>query len=204
MPAQKSVPMPDSFIRTARRAQLIECAIDTIADLGVDQASMVQIAARANVSRGVATYHFTNRDELVDAVIEEVYATGEKQVKPGVVAAPTPRDALLAFVAGSVDFYAAFPKHMAALVEITHAARRSPTRARRRRARHIREMSDVAALLRAGQDAGQFRAFDCEIVATMIRAMLDSAAQAVAQDGATEALRAEMVSAADALTRSAR
>ena len=180
---------------------MVGCAIDVIAEAGLAGASVARIAARAKVSRGVVTYHFQDKDDLVDAVVEEVYRVAQRELGPRVAAAPTPRDALLEFVAGSVEFYAAYPHHMAALVEIYAAARRSATRSRAARPRHTRELADVQELLRRGQSDGQFRRFDVPVTANVIRSMLDSAVAAVGDGADVAALRSELVAAADALTR---
>ena len=45
-----------SFIEAARRAQLIESAIETIATLGYVHASLAQVAKRAGISKSVITY----------------------------------------------------------------------------------------------------------------------------------------------------
>lgn len=58
-----------SFIEAARRAQIIECAIETIAMLGYAQASLAQIAKRAGISKSVITYHFTGEEELIEQVV---------------------------------------------------------------------------------------------------------------------------------------
>ncbi|MGA9830159.1 MAG: TetR family transcriptional regulator, partial [Trebonia sp.] len=42
-----------TFIETARRAQIMAAAIDTIAELGFGQASLARIAERAGTSKGV-------------------------------------------------------------------------------------------------------------------------------------------------------
>ena len=83
-----------SFIETARRAQIIECAIDAIAELGFAQASLAQIAKRAGVSTGVILYYFAGKDELIRAVGAHVFATGADLISPPVNAQPTARAAL--------------------------------------------------------------------------------------------------------------
>ncbi|WP_338106680.1 TetR/AcrR family transcriptional regulator [Psychrobacillus psychrodurans] len=55
-----------SFIEKARRNQIVECAIETIAEIGYAQASLGQIAKRAKISKGVISYHFANKEELLD------------------------------------------------------------------------------------------------------------------------------------------
>ena len=41
-----------------RRDQLVDCAIDAIAQLGFPRTSVADVARRAGVSRGVVTSHF--------------------------------------------------------------------------------------------------------------------------------------------------
>ena len=74
-----------------------------IATGGLEAASTVRIARRAGVSRGVLTQHFTDREDLIDAVVAEVYELGRDLVGPPVEAAATPRAAVLAFAGASVD-----------------------------------------------------------------------------------------------------
>lgn len=52
-----------SFIEAARRAQIVESAIETIAEAGYARASMAQIAPRAGISKGVTTSR-TNTNSL--------------------------------------------------------------------------------------------------------------------------------------------
>lgn len=42
-----------SFIEKTRKAQIVECAIETITEVGYAQASLGQIAKRAKISKGV-------------------------------------------------------------------------------------------------------------------------------------------------------
>jgi TetR/AcrR family fatty acid metabolism transcriptional regulator len=62
-----------SFIEAARRAQIIECAMEAIACLGMAQASLAQIAAGAGISKGGISYYFGSKDALIDQVVAEIY-----------------------------------------------------------------------------------------------------------------------------------
>jgi AcrR family transcriptional regulator len=75
-----------SFTETARRAQIVDCAIGTIAEMGFAKASVDQIAKRAGVSKGVITYHFPNKEEIVSAVIETVVAAARAYMVPRIMA----------------------------------------------------------------------------------------------------------------------
>ena len=61
-----------SFIEEARRAQIIEAAIDVIADLGASQSSLAKIAERANISTSLILYHFKDKEELFNIVLGSI------------------------------------------------------------------------------------------------------------------------------------
>jgi AcrR family transcriptional regulator len=190
-----------TLIATTRRRQLVDAAIAEIAESGLEQASTVKIALRAGVSRGVLTHHFTNRDDLIEAVVAEVYRLAEQELGPVVAGEPTPRAQLAAYVGGSVDFYAAYPDHMLTLSEVFIAKRRSASQRRSSDPRHTGELEAVAAILRAGQEAGEFRVFDVVTMASLIRANLDAALHEVRATRATEPLRTELLRAVELMTR---
>src|SRR5690348_3623387 len=62
-----------SFIEEARRAQIVASAIEVIAELGFARASLAQIARHAGISKGVISYHFGSKDELMVEVVTRVY-----------------------------------------------------------------------------------------------------------------------------------
>jgi TetR/AcrR family fatty acid metabolism transcriptional regulator len=45
-----------SFVSNARRAQIVEAAIETVADVGYAGASLSRIAVRLGISKGVISY----------------------------------------------------------------------------------------------------------------------------------------------------
>ncbi|HEX4223368.1 MAG TPA: TetR family transcriptional regulator [Pseudonocardiaceae bacterium] len=189
-----------SFIHAARRKQLVECAIEVIAEVGLARASTVRIAQRAGVSRGVLTYHFRDRAELVEQVIQFVYDLGAEVLGPKLARAGTPRELMLTFIGGSVELYAAHPTPMAALTEIYADARGADGVSRASHRRHSQERSDVSAVLRAGQEQGQFRAFDVDVMYSTIRAALDAALAYIAGGGSVEPYASELQAIFDAAT----
>lgn len=189
-----------SFIHAARRKQLVASAIEVIAEVGLARASTVRIARHAGVSRGVLTYHFRDRAELVESVVQAVYDLGAEFLAPKMAHASTPRDMLLAFVGGSVELYAAHPIELAALTEIFADARGDDGVSRAGHQRHGREMSDVARVLRAGQEQGQFRAFDVDVMSSTIRGALDAALARVTAGGDARTYAAELQLMFDAAT----
>ncbi|MDT7611105.1 MAG: hypothetical protein QOD82_246 [Pseudonocardiales bacterium] len=189
-----------SFVEDARRAQLVACAIDVLAELGFSQASSGRIAERAGVSRALINYHFRGREDLIRAVVAEVYARGLEHVGSRILAQETQPAKLRAFIEGSIDFYRAYPRHLQALRQIVLGARTGPPPNRDRK---NREVSDVGEILRDGQRAGEFRDFDPAIMAITIRHALNGLLDEwyADPDLDLEAYRAELADLFDAATR---
>jgi AcrR family transcriptional regulator len=94
-----------TFTETARRAQIVRAAIETIAELGYGRASFGQIAKRAGLSStGLISYHFAGKDELMGEVVTEVMGTFTAFVLPRMQAQRTKAGELRAFVESNVDF----------------------------------------------------------------------------------------------------
>ncbi|KZF02971.1 MULTISPECIES: TetR/AcrR family transcriptional regulator [unclassified Rhodococcus (in: high G+C Gram-positive bacteria)] len=193
--------MDHTFLQSARRAQLVDAAIDVLADLGAEQASLVRIAECAGVSRGVVNYHFPGgRRELFEAAVDAVYDLGRREVQPDTLSAQSPRDSVASFVRGSIAFYAHYPRHLRALTAI-YTSRTGDSLRREERPEHAAEMMATAGLLRDGQVAGQMREFDVTLMALTIRAILDTAVGLTAAGADPVVLADELVSTIDAATR---
>jgi AcrR family transcriptional regulator len=162
-----------TFIEAARRAQLIQCAIDTIAELGYSGASLAEIAKRARISKSVISYYFTSKDDLIRQVIDHVFAAGAEFMIPRVHAQTTPRAALHAYITSNVAFMAANRKHMVALFNIATGFRDKDGTQRFVRSELDPAVNELEELLRLGQDGGDFRAFDTRVMAYAIRATID-------------------------------
>ncbi|WP_167131355.1 TetR/AcrR family transcriptional regulator [Paramicrobacterium chengjingii] len=164
-----------TFIQRTRRTQLVECAIAVLADDGYAQASLSRIAKRADVTRGAISYHFADRDELLDAVVAEVYRIATEQLQPKIEAQSTTVQAIRTFIVGSTEFYRDFPSQMAALHEIVSHARGDDGSVRHTEQKRAneQELSALGVLLERGKAAGEFRDFSTPIMARTIRSALD-------------------------------
>ena len=107
-----------SFIEAARKAQLIECAIETIARLGYAQASLTQIAKRAGISKSVITYYFSSKEELIEQVVEAIYAAGAHFMGPQIAAQPTANLMLQTYIQSNVEYIRTHRLQMMAIMEI--------------------------------------------------------------------------------------
>jgi AcrR family transcriptional regulator len=107
-----------SFIEKARRSQIVECAIETIAEIGYAQASLGQIAKRAKISKGVISYHFANKEELLDQIAIEYYTAWQSYIAPLIEAQKSPKEMLRVYIESNLTFIEENRKHVIAVIEV--------------------------------------------------------------------------------------
>ncbi|MET9247964.1 TetR/AcrR family transcriptional regulator [Nonomuraea sp. NPDC003709] len=163
-----------TFIEEARRAQIIECAIDAIATLGYAQTSLAKIAQLAKISPGSISYHFGSKDELIQAVVSEVARLATEMMEPAIVAQPTATDALRVYLETNLAFMGRHRKPLLALVEIITHARGGTDTPGPYTAQHEIALQDIEKVLAWGQKSGEFRDFDLRSTAIAIRGAVDA------------------------------
>jgi AcrR family transcriptional regulator len=165
-----------SFIEEARRAQIIECAIEAIAEMGYGQASLAQIAKRAGISTGVISYYFAGKDDLINEVVRHIYQAGEAYVRPRAQGKTSERDSLLAFIAANVEFIIAYPAYLTAMVDIVTSKRAARSEAPNPWSAETLRRAPLHGILQRGQADGVFRAFSVPTMADVIIEAIDLAA----------------------------
>ncbi|WP_327151561.1 TetR/AcrR family transcriptional regulator [Nocardia sp. NBC_01329] len=171
-----------SFIEEARRTQIVTAAVETIAEVGYHRASMGRIAARAGISRGLISYHFAGKSELIGQVMTTVYADGAAFTAPMIDAETTPTGRLRAYIRSNLEYMRAHPTRMVAIVEIVTRGGLAdlpgidPTESDRQM------LLPLVELLTAGQAAGEFREFDVTVMARIVRAAIDAVPTALSHD----------------------
>jgi TetR/AcrR family fatty acid metabolism transcriptional regulator len=162
-----------SFIEAARRAQIVQAAIEVIAELGYAQATLEQIARRAGISRGLISYHFAGRDELIGQVVADVFAAGGVYMRPRIEAESTAADMLRAYIESNLAYMRDHPAQMAALVQIFANVNMAEGFPGIDVTVLDQGLVDLEQLLRWGQQTGEFRAFDTRVMAVAIRNVID-------------------------------
>lgn len=145
-------------MRTARRAQIVAAAIDTIAAEGLPGTSFARIARTAGLSStGLISYHFAGKRELMDEVVRVVTTEQADAVAERMRDADGPAEQLRAYLAATIEFAGKHHVRLRAAREIAGAV----------------ADDGLEALLRAGQLAGEFRFFDVAVMALAVRAVRD-------------------------------
>jgi AcrR family transcriptional regulator len=176
-------PRARTFIETARRAQIVAAAIDTIAELGYAHASLTRIAERLDISKGVILYHFAGKDDLIRAVIADVIARAEAYMQRRIQAAPPGAAKLRVYIESNIGFMAEYRNDVIALVDMSRNARGANGTWLFERAILDKSVADLQQLLSRLQSSGELRTdFDPAAVAFAIRATIDAAASRLARD----------------------
>jgi TetR/AcrR family transcriptional regulator, fatty acid metabolism regulator protein len=195
-----------TFTQRKRRDQLVECTIDAIVETGYPRASVAEVARRAGVSKGVVTYHFPAKDDLIQAVITDVIAEMARYVEPRLRAADPlqqPERFIAAYIATWTGYIQAHGRQVLALVRIYNAFRDETGRPNPAFEVRAQEVAAVTYILREGQEAGRLGRFDARTMAAVIKAALDDLLIQYADDPGLDldAYGAELVAMFEAATR---
>jgi AcrR family transcriptional regulator len=183
---------PESFTRTARRAQIVGCAIEVIAEVGFTQASIRKIADRVGIAMSAVLYHFGTKDNLVDAIIEHMYRMMLAVVVPALDAETTAKGRLNAYIRSCIRY---FGTHRVALLALASLG----TDYRPSDGRRFDEMGlnpeiaeqlavlDPTAILAAGQRDGEFGDFPLESTAIAVRGSVTAVVEKILRDPAFDA-----------------
>jgi len=170
-----------TFIESARRAQIVAAAIDTIAEVGYASASFARIAQRLGISRGLISYHFAGKDDLIKQVIHEAAEEAKAYIRPRILAGSTGPEMVRAYIESTLGFMRDHRNNVVAMIEIARSAE----------GRHtyygdpdvVDAVGALEQLLSRLQRAGELRPeFDPYAMAIAIRAAIEAASARLALD----------------------
>jgi AcrR family transcriptional regulator len=165
-----------SFIEIARRSQIIECAIEVIATMGYSRASLAQIAKQAGISKGVISYHFSSKDEIMEQIILDLYNKGASFTKPYIEAENTATGVLRAYIESNMEFMRTHSNQVITVTEIINNARKDEGKIFTELINTEAILDYLVQLLLTGSRKGEFREFNdfsARVMATTIRTTID-------------------------------
>jgi TetR/AcrR family transcriptional regulator, fatty acid metabolism regulator protein len=191
-----------TFTQLKRRDQLVDCAIDAIAELGFPGTSVAEVARRAGVSKGVVTYHFAAKDDLIFAVAAHIIDSMAEFLDPAGEEVE-PEAFVAAYITAWAEYYRTHTRYVLAMAEIWANFRDSGGRRRFGPATQARELAEVERYLKLGQASGHLRAFDTRVMAVSMKSALDALAGQLVADPRLdlEAYAAELVALFERATR---
>lgn len=172
MPMRKSDKM--TFIEEARRKQLIEVAIETIASEGYVNTTLADIARRADISKGVISYHFDNKDELINAVIRDLLRASFSYIRTQVEAAgASARERLSVYIRASFAYMAAHRDRAVAQIDLWGSFTSAEAKHDFNQSVYDPCRRYLSEIVRSGQASGEMKALDPLTVASIIQGMID-------------------------------
>lgn len=162
-----------SFIEEARRRQIVDTAIRTIADRGYSQTSLAEIARQAGISKGVISYHFEGKDELVEEILARLLREPAQYIKERVESGGGAMAQVLAYIRANFDFMKTHRNYYVALVDLWGT--RAAPRGRNRFDAEAYEPSRhyLGRILESGTEQGEFRKVRTGVMASLIQAAID-------------------------------
>ncbi|MFI0240639.1 TetR/AcrR family transcriptional regulator [Streptomyces sp. NPDC016845] len=164
-----------TFTQNARRAQIVQAAIETLAESGYAKTSFTRISQQAQLSStGMISYHFSGKPELFAEVVSTIMEKADHIADARMREESTSRGKLGAFITSRFDFVARYPLHTQALNEILRMVRDHQITGLENTERSIMSVDRLVALLEQGRSAGEFGSFDCFTMALAVRGAIES------------------------------
>jgi AcrR family transcriptional regulator len=173
-----------TFIEAARRAQIVQAAIETIAEVGYARTSLARIGAKIGISKGLIGYHFAGKDEVIKQVVTEIIDEGKAYMTPRILAEAPGPDMLRVYIESNLGFMREHPHYMVAIVEIRRNGVTADGDAKFYGDANMNEFSgELDSLLSMIQESGGLRSdFDPKVMALALRASIDAVAGRLAHD----------------------
>lgn len=143
--------------RTQRRAQILEEARALVVEEGLVSLTFGRLEARLAFTRGVITYHFRNKDDLVHALLDEAIREIDGAAEAHWVEVESLEDRVQAVVRSMVAGFWSHPDAMVVLVNFWSRVGTDPRAAEANAALYRRYRRGAAALVARGQRDGVFR-----------------------------------------------
>ena len=188
-----------TFTEAARRTQIVDAAIDTIAEVGYARASFALIAKRAGLSStGLISYHFASKDDLIEQVVTTIISLMGQFMAQRMEHQSSAAGALRTYIHATAAFIGTHRAQMKALLDIflNGGLHYDETT-------ELVVVSPVEEILRRGQQSGEFRTFDTRVMAVLIQRAVDGLPFLLATypDVDVEAYAREVVTIFDLATR---
>lgn len=180
-----------TFTEQARRAQIVDAAVQVIATDGYAQASLAKIANHIGVAKSVVLYHFKTKNDIIEAVVTSIFLAATIVMVPAMAAETTAKGRLAAYIRSNIRFIDGHRTAAMAMLEII-TGYRSPEGLRLDQAAaesvkaHPPEgdmaLLDPQTIFEDGLRNGEFRSLTPLFMKSALRAALDGAVWEIARD----------------------
>lgn len=160
-----------SFIAEARREQIIKATIEALDEIGYVNVSLAKIAKKAKVSTGLISYHFSDKEDLLNSTLDYLLKKQYQYIKERVSSKKSAYDQLVAFIDASLAYQGTHSVNNIALIEILFHARTPDNVPYYKMANDEEDplYVQLEEILRHGQETKEFCDFNPKNVSIMIQ-----------------------------------
>lgn len=147
--------------------------VEVIAEVGFAQASLARIAQHAGISKGVISYHFAGKDELMEQVVEHTYKAIAEHVMAKMEGLTSATELLRTHITAVAEHMRGHRSQIRALGEIFGNLRTADGKPRYGMHTNEELYQGMEYVYRLGQSTGEFRRFDPRVMAVTQQAAVD-------------------------------
>jgi TetR/AcrR family fatty acid metabolism transcriptional regulator len=162
-----------TFIEEARRKQIIDSTIQTLANRGFINTTLAEIADQIGVSKGVISYHFNGKDELIDATLDTIIETQVSIRQERIDEQSEPLEKMRAYFRANIEFLKNYPTYIPALLELWASYSSLEAKLYFNRMAYEPARVQLKDIFRFGQERGDFSEFDPLVNASLIQGAID-------------------------------
>lgn len=152
----------------------MDAAVETIAEVGFARASLARIARRAGISKGVISYHFAGKEELMEQIVIAVYTDIGENVAGGLHGVESVTEMVRVNTTRVAEYMRGHRSSLRALGEIflnLRGADGEPHYGMHTNEPLYQPLEDA---FRRGQESGELRDFDTRVMAISYQSALDA------------------------------
>lgn len=156
--------------------QILDAVLSVIVRDGVRGASMRSVAREADVSVGLLSYHFDDKESLIEAAFERATEALLRSSVEAADAASTPEDRVRAYIRGAFTDDYLDPDYLTLRISLWAVARTDPTIEaveRRLYQRYADQLAGLIAAARPGLEDPEVQARATDVIVTQNGSWLD-------------------------------
>ena len=162
-----------SLIEKVRKEQIVSTAIAAIAENGYINTPLSEIARRAGISKGVISYYFGSKDDLIRDVIERILQDEKAYLSGEIARGKTPSEKILIYISSSFKYMETNRQSFEAIVDLwgsmtTHEKKLDFNKRSYDPCRKL-----LGKIIMEGIERGEFAEIDVRLTASLIQAMID-------------------------------
>ncbi|MCE1252343.1 MAG: TetR/AcrR family transcriptional regulator [Anaerolineae bacterium] len=170
MPSKKEKP---TFIEEARRKQIVDAALQTIAGQGYSQTSFAEIAKSLGITKGLIAYHFKGKQDLIASVLRTIIDNQAAYLRSKLVTYESATDKLRIYIIASLEYIETNRAHFVALVDLWGSFTSPEEKRAFNKTFYGPCISQLQEIIQLGQQTGEFGPFDPKILTHILQGALD-------------------------------